>query len=117
MRRCWMIVTLLGIAAASAAHGHASLERASPLAGSTVSDAPKAIVLTFSEKLEPAFSNIIVTDAGGVHVSDGKAQVDGSTMRVGLKSLAPGSYKVSWRAVSADTHAMQGSFVFQIGGK
>jgi methionine-rich copper-binding protein CopC len=117
MRRCWMIVTLLGIAAASAAHGHASLERASPLAGSTVSDAPKEIVLTFSEKLEPAFSRIIVTDAGGAQVSDSKAQVDGNSMRVGLKSLAPGSYKVSWRAVSVDTHAMQGSFVFQIGGK
>jgi copper resistance protein C len=117
MRRCWMIVALLGVAAASAAHGHASLERASPPAGSTVSDAPKEIVLTFSEKLEPAFSRIIVADAGGARVNEGKAQVDGNTMRVGLKSLTPGSYKVSWRAVSTDTHAMQGSFVFQVGGR
>jgi hypothetical protein len=41
----WMIVILLGIAAASAAHGHASLEHASPLPGSTVSDVPKEIVV------------------------------------------------------------------------
>ncbi len=115
IRRSCMIVILLGIAAAFAAHGHASLERARPLVGSTVSDAPKEIVLTFSENLEPAFSRIIVTDVGGTQVSNGKAQVDGNTMRVGLKSLTSGSYKVSWRAVSTDTHAMQGSFVFQVG--
>lgn len=114
MRSRRMIVTLLGIAA-SAAHAHASLERASPVAGSTVSDAPKEIVLTFSEKLEPVFSRIAVTDAGGAQVNDSKAQVDGNTMHVRLKTLAPGSYGVNWRAVSADTHATQGSFVFQVG--
>ena len=113
-----MIAALLStMLAVSAAHGHAALERAIPLAGSTVGEAPREVVLTFSEKLEPAFSRISVTDAGGAQVSDGKAQADGNTMRVGLKALAPGSYRVKWRAVSADTHATQGSFVFRVGGK
>jgi copper resistance protein C len=113
-----IIIALLGATLAiSTAHAHASLEHASPLAGSTVSDAPKEIVLTFSEKLEPAFSRMTVTDTGGAQVNDGGVEVDGNTMHVGLKSLAPGSYKVNWRAVSADTHATLGSFVFQVGGK
>ena len=117
MRSRWMIFTLLGIAAASAAHAHASLERASPVAGSTVSDAPKEVILTFSEKLEPAFSHIAIMDADGAQGNDGKTQVDGNTMHVRLKSLGPGTYKVNWRAVSVDTHATQGSFVCQVGGK
>lgn len=117
MRRRWIILALLGIAVGPAAHGHASLERASPLAGSTVRDAPREVVLQFSDKLEPAFSRIVVTDAGGTQVSDGNAHVDGNTMHVGLKILATGGYKVNWRAVSADTHVTQGSFVFQVGGK
>ena len=75
MRGYWMISAFLSIAIASPALGHAAPERTNPLAGSTVSEAPKEIVLTFSEKLEPAFLRIIVTDAGGAQVSDGKAQV------------------------------------------
>jgi len=29
--------------------------------------------------------------------------------------LQPGSYKVNWQAVSADTHKVKGSFAFQVG--
>jgi copper resistance protein C len=113
-----IIAALLGTTLAVAtADGHAALEHASPLAGSTVGEAPQHVVLTFSDKLEPAFSRLAVTDAGGTQVNDGKAQVDGNTMRVGLKTLAPGTYTVNWRAVSADTHATQGRFVFRVEGK
>jgi copper resistance protein C len=38
-------------------------------------------------------------------------------MRVGLKSIGPGSYKVNWHALSVDTHTTQGSFTFHVGGK
>jgi len=60
---------------AVAAHAHASLARASPLAGSTMSAAPHEVVLTFTERLEAAFSNLTVMDASGTEVSQGKAQV------------------------------------------
>jgi hypothetical protein len=36
-------------------------------------------------------------------------------MRVGLKPLGPGSYKVHWRALSVDTHTTQGTFSFHVG--
>ena len=55
-----------------------------------------------------------VTDASGVEVSQGKAQVTGNTMRIGLKPLNVGVYNVNWRAVSTDTHKTEGSFTFQI---
>jgi copper resistance protein C len=35
-------------------------------------------------------------------------------MRIGLKPLNVGLYKVNWRAVSTDTHKTEGSFTFQI---
>jgi hypothetical protein len=43
-------------------------------------------------------------NANGARVDQGKLQVSGNTMRVGLKSLSQGTYHVRWRALSVDTH-------------
>src|ERR1700674_5361812 len=68
------------------------------------------LAFDFTQNLEPAFSSVQVIDAKGARVDQGKAQISGSTMRVGLKSLSPGTYKVRWRALSVDTHTTEGSF-------
>jgi methionine-rich copper-binding protein CopC len=78
---------------------------------------PQEVALSFTQKLEPAFSSVQVTDAKGARVDQGKAQISGSTMRGGLKSLSPGTYKVRWRALSVDTHTTEGSFSFHVGGR
>jgi copper resistance protein C len=111
-----LVAPLLMPIATTAAQAHTSLDHASPPVGSTVSAAPHEVALTFTQNLEPAFSNVQVTDATGSRVDQGKAQVSGNTMRIELKSLPPGSYKVHWHALSADTHATEGSFTFQVGG-
>jgi len=105
-----------GAAASSTAQAHAFLDHASPLVGSTVQTAPHEVVLTFTQNLEPAFSTVEVTDANGGHVDQGKASVSGNTMRIGLKTIGAGSYKVNWHALSVDTHSTQGSFSFHVGG-
>lgn len=105
-------LTVLGAAPALA---HAHLERAEPAIGSTVPSAPSEVSLSFTQSLEPAFSSMQVTDGNGARVDQGKAQVSGSTMRVGLKALSPGTYRVQWRALSVDTHTTQGSFSFHVG--
>ena len=98
-----------------AAHAHASLAHASSSGGSTVSAAPHEVILTFTERLEAAFSNLTVVDASSTAVSQGKAQVSDNTMRIGLKPLKVGIYKVNWRAVSTDTHKIEGSsFTFRV---
>jgi methionine-rich copper-binding protein CopC len=116
MRKFLTVVPLLIALAPVAARAHAFLDHASPLVGSTVSAAPHEVVLTFTQNLEPAFSTAQVTDSGGARVDQGKAQVSGSTMTVGLKSIGPGSYKVHWHALSVDTHTTEGAFTFTVGG-
>jgi len=116
MRTPLTIVALLVMAlSAPAARAHAFLDHASPLVGSTVSAAPHEVSLTFTQNLEPAFSSVTVTDASGAQVNQGKAQISGNTMRVGLKSLAPGTYRVRWHVLSVDTHTTDGSFSFHVG--
>ena len=109
------ISALLVVFGGIAAEAHASLDHAEPRGGSTVETAPREITVWFTENLEPAFSTIDVRDAEGARVDQGKAQVSETGMRVGLKPLPPGTYKVHWRAVSTDTHAIEGSFSFQVG--
>src|SRR6201993_4238397 len=105
------IVFLLLLAAlfgSAAAHAHAFLDHASPLVGSTVASAPHEVTLTFTQSLEPAFSTITVTDPGGADIGQGKAQVSGNIMRIGIKAGGAGTYRVRWHALSVDTHTTQG---------
>jgi hypothetical protein len=40
---------------------------------------------------------------------------DGKTLKATPKArLAPGSYRVDWHAVAADTHRIKGSFAFTV---
>jgi len=100
-----------------AARAHAFLDHASPLVGSTVASAPREVSLWFTQELEPAFSGVEVNDARGTRVDQGKAQIGGNVIRIGLKPLAPGSYRVRWHALSVDTHRTEGSFTFHVGGR
>ena len=99
-----------------AAHAHAMLDRAMPPVGSTGA-APKEIVLTFTEHLEGAFSTIEVRDEAGAPVQADKATVgpQRTQLRMPLKPLSPGTYKVIWRVLSVDTHRSQGDFTFRVG--
>jgi methionine-rich copper-binding protein CopC len=113
-----VIVAALIAASPSAALAHAMLDHAMPPVGSSQATAPREVVLTFTEDLEPAFSTIEVRSESGASVSSGKAQVDGkqrTQLRVPLKPLGPGSYKVVWRVLSVDTHRTQGDFTFRVG--
>jgi hypothetical protein len=95
---------------------HAQLQKASPPVGSTMRSAPPELVLTFTERLEPALSRIEVHDGAGRRVEKGAARVggDGRQLAVELVPLTPGTYKVIWSVVSIDTHPTEGDFTFQI---
>ena len=111
------LAILIAMASSGAALAHAALRHASPGAGSTVSESPMRVTLTFTDTLEAAFSAADVTDSSGVRVDEGKSQVNGNMIRIRLKTPSPGSYRVHWRAVSVDTHRSEGSFTFSVKGQ
>jgi hypothetical protein len=51
--------------ASTAALAHAFLDHAEPRVGSTVSSAPRELVLAYTQNLEPAFSSVEVSDSKG----------------------------------------------------
>jgi methionine-rich copper-binding protein CopC len=98
------------------AFAHAFLDRASPAVGSEVSGSPPAILLTYTEPVEPLFSTIHVTDVNGGRVDEGTpaAKDDGRILLVNLKTLPPGVYTVEWHVTSVDTHKTEGHFTFTV---
>ncbi len=107
----------LAVLAASPAFAHALLVRAAPAVGATVTGPPGDVAITFSESVEPAFSSIVVQNAAGDRVDVGQPHVvegDARRLAVGLKPLMPGTYAVSWKATSTDTHKTQGRFSFTV---
>jgi copper resistance protein C len=109
------ILPVLLLLATGEATAHAVLDHAEPRVGNTVATAPREVTLWFTQKLEPAFSTITVTNAAGQRVDTGKTRVSGSQMSVSLRPGGPGTYRVMWRVLSVDTHTTDGSFSFNVG--
>jgi len=108
------ILPLLLVLATGEASAHAMLDHAEPRVGNKVAAAPREVTLWFTQKLEPAFSAITVTDSAGQRVDTGKTRVSGSQMSVSLRPGGSGTYHVMWHVLSVDTHASDGNFTFDV---
>jgi copper resistance protein C len=117
MRRSYLIgvIPLLLSFATGEASAHAFLDHAEPRVGNKVAAPPREVTLWFTQKLEPAFSTITVTNAAGQRVDSGKPRVSGNQMSVSLRPGGTGTYLVNWRVLSVDTHTTNGNFSFQVG--
>jgi copper resistance protein C len=109
-------VSLAFALTAAQAFAHAQLEKATPPVGGTVASASE-IRLEFSEGVEPKFTKVTLTGAGGA-VPLGAAKTESGNQAVLIvpitKALAAGAYTVHWQAVSVDTHHTQGTFQFTV---
>ena len=109
------MTAFLTLTAATAVHAHAFLDHAEPRVGSTVSTAPREVALFFNQNIEGAFSSIEVSDANGARVDQGKPRISAGSLRISVKALPPGTYRVRWKVMSVDTHATEGNFSFHVG--
>lgn len=119
MRISMLIATAFAGAAllsAGAAGAHAQLTAASPAANATVT-APKALTLTFSERLAPAFSGLALATAQGAKVMlKTSLSADHKTLTGAPDAaLKAGLYIVTWHATAADDgHRRDGTVAFTV---
>jgi len=104
---------------AGPAEAHAVLEESSPGSGAVVATAPAKVVLRFDEAVTLLPTSLQVIGPDGRRVDDGAVGHDAgrdSTAAVGLaQATQEGTYLVSWRVVSADSHPVSGAFTFSVG--
>ena len=111
-----LLAAVFGVSAAISAQAHAFLEHTDPEVGKSTKELPKEVKLTFSEPVEPKFSQVKVFDATGKQVDEKNVHLDPKNAQVLIvslpDSLGAGTYKVEWWAVAKDTHVTQGNFTF-----
>src|SRR4051794_120069 len=107
---------VLGAAPASA---HATLDTTTPANGAELpaGQPPSAVSLKFSENVQIPDNAIRVVSAGsGAAVDIGTPEhgTGDSVVTVPLPKLDDGTYVVSWRVVSADSHVVSGALSFAV---
>jgi copper transport protein len=105
-------------ASAGQASAHAALISTQPTPLAVLASAPTQVTLTFGESVEVEPDGVRVLAPDGSTVDNGKAgHVNGRDNVVGVAMTSPaqGTYTVSWRVVSADSHPVSGAFTFSIG--
>jgi copper transport protein len=116
---CTVLGLLIGTESAAA---HAALTSTEPAQNAVVAAMPATVSLTFSEPVIITVDGIRVFGPDDARVDDGHSVYLGSpqTVTVGLPNRDHGSpqrgtYTVSWRVISADSHPVAGAFTFSVG--
>jgi copper transport protein len=105
--------TLLSAAPASA---HAVLSGSDPGNGTIVPDAPNRVTLTFSESVQAVPGKIRVIAPDGSQADQGDPTADGGQVTIPLRSGGgQGTYLVSYRVISADSHPVAGTITYSVG--
>ena len=110
----WLAALALALAAPPAA-AHATLLSTDPAEGEVLSETPDVVTFTFDEPVKLTDDSMQVFDAAGDPVDSSASSEDEIVTADLPDELAPGSYVVAWRVVSADGHPISGSLTFSIG--
>ncbi len=121
-KRVFAVLALLGawavlaISGATPALAHATVVGSDPAESSRLQSPPSKVTMTFSEDVSLGAGYLKVVDSKSNIVSNGEAKVQGRNVTVPLKSgLGDGSYIVSYRITSADSHPIGGAYAFVVG--
>ena len=109
-----LVGALGGLQSASA---HAVLVSSTPADGSRVDASPRQVVLTFDESIQLVPGTARVISSTGGRADTGRAHLTpaGTGIAIPLQPDLPrGSYTVTWRVISADTHIVAGSIAFGV---
>ncbi len=118
---CWsavIIVTFIGAVFARPASAHANLDSESPPNESVVDAAPAEVTLRFDEKVSLDLGGgikVFAPNGERVDRSPSVLRDKSRTVAVGIDDRGRGTYTVTWRVVSDDSHVIVGSSVFHVG--
>jgi len=115
-----LIILMIGLGAllapAAPADAHAALVTATPEPGSVVATAPAEITVTFSEGITPVADRTQVLAPDGKRIT-GAVTAAGPTLRIQVRRADQplGTYLVSYRIISGDSHPVGGAMTFSVG--
>ncbi|MER5458558.1 FixH family protein [Micromonospora sp. NPDC002389] len=106
---------LAAVVPASPAAAHAVLLGTDPADGAVLATTPAQITLTFNEPVAVRAGGVRLLDAAGEEVSSDSRSVDTTVVLTVPPELPGGTYIVTFRVISADSHPVSGGFSFAVG--
>lgn len=99
---------------ATAAFAHSKLATTVPAPGAVLAQAPPHIVLTFAKRIR--LTRVRMThDAGeAIDLDLGEQTSFATRFELPLKDMGSGLYRIEWRGLSGDGHAMRRTFTFRV---
>jgi copper transport protein len=116
----WALVALVAAwLAPASAFAHATIVSTTPEDTSVVKTAPRVATMKWSESVDLGDNAVKLLDARGKEIETVPARHKPGDATTAVLTLPPdlknGTYVISWRVVSSDSHPVTGAFSFSIG--
>jgi methionine-rich copper-binding protein CopC len=116
-RRSLFLAAALPLALAAAPAGaHAVLEASEPADGAVLATAPRQVMIRFNEPSRITSLRLVNEsgqEVGGLRREPARTTPTAAAAAV-TGPLAPGGYRVEWRAMGSDGHVMSGTVHFTV---
>jgi methionine-rich copper-binding protein CopC len=112
MRLLHVVPAVVLLISSGVAGAHAHLRASSPASGAQLKYAPRELSLDFSEAAQ--LTALSLARAGGAPQKLTAPATPATHVTITLPALTPGTWTVSFRALSADGHLVPGTVTFTL---
>ncbi|MDE0256147.1 MAG: copper resistance protein CopC [Rhodospirillaceae bacterium] len=99
---------------ATTAFAHSKLNTTEPADGAVLAQAPARIVLSFAKRIRLTRVRMTHNAGDAIDLDLGKQTSFATRFELPLKDMGSGLYRIEWRGLSGDGHAMRKTFTFRV---
>lgn len=108
-----LLAAMLALAAAPAL-AHSGLDSTTPENGAELAQAPPHVVLTFAKRIRLTRVRMTHDTGDAIDLDLGGQTTFATRFELPLMDMGSGPYRIEWRGLSADGHAMRNTFTFRV---
>lgn len=101
-------------ALATSAFAHSSMDTTTPENGATLAEVPTEIHFSFANDIRLTRVEMVYEDQPAIRLDLGDQKSFDRVFALPLKDEGDGIYRIEWRGLGADGHAMQGELEFTV---
>lgn len=98
----------------TSAFAHSRVDTTTPADGAVIAEAPTAITFDFADKIRLTRVEMTHEERTPVQLDLGEQKSFGRAFQLPMNGMGPGLYRIEWRGLGIDGHAMQGDFTFTV---